>query len=208
MSVKNFKLLLKNSIIFNPNIKIILGANICLILVLHQSLEPFRSFFPFTNFILYTTIILFNLWIIFNKIVIKKWNFGKYKLLSLDLDNEILRLNNSIKLKFADIKIIDIVEYANKPFPPISSEKFTNTDIIIYLNDGTKYNVNIQFAKTLKKLVKILDKTVIPTSFAGLDEENTANNILGTLVVIIAFIIYLLNWQKCFYFLVRILHGN
>ena len=182
MSIKNFKLLLKNSIIYNPNIKLILVANICLIITLHQSLQPFLNFFPLAKLFGIIEIILFNSWILYNKTIIKKWNFGKYNVLSLDLDGEILKLNNSIKINFAYL--------------------------IIYLNDNTKYNVNIQYAKTLKRLVKILDKTIIPISYAGLDEENIVNNVIGKLVVIIVFIIYLLNWQKCFYFLVKILHGN
>lgn len=208
MSIKNFKLLLKNSIIYNPNIKLILVANICLIITLHQSLRPFLNFFPLAKLFGIIEIILFNSWILYNKTIIKKWNFGKYNLLSLDLDGEILKLNNSIKINFEDIKLIDIVEYNKKPFSPLAPEKFINTDLIIYLNDNTKYNVNIQYAKTLKRLVKILDKTVIPISYAGLDEENIVNNVIGKLVVIIVFIIYLLNWQKCFYFLVKILHGS
>ena len=208
MSIKNFKLLLKNSIIYNPNIKLILVANISLIITLHQSLQPFLNFFPLAKLFGIIEIILFNSWILYNKTIIKKWNFGKYNLLSLDLDGEILKLNNSIKINFEDIKLIDIVEYNKKPFSPLAPEKFINTDLIIYLNDNTKYNVNIQYAKTLKRLVKILDKTVIPISYAGLDEENIVNNVIGKLVVIIVFIIYLLNWQKCFYFLVKILHGS
>lgn len=208
MSIKNFKLLLKNSIIYNPNIKLILVANICLIITLHQSLQSFLNFFPLAKLFGIIEIILFNSWILYNKTIIKKWNFGKYNLLSLDLDGEILKLNNSIKINFEDIKLIDIVEYNKKPFSPLAPEKFINTDLIIYLNDNTKYNVNIQYAKTLKRLVKILDKTVIPISYAGLDEENIVNNVIGKLVVIIVFIIYLLNWQKCFYFLVKILHGS
>lgn len=208
MSIKNFKLLLKNSIIYNPNIKLILVANICLIITLNQSLQPFLNFFPLAKLFGIIEIILFNSWILYNKTIIKKWNFGKYNLLSLDLDREILKLNNSIKINFEDIKLIDIVEYNKKPFSPLAPEKFINTDLIIYLNDNTKYNVNIQYAKTLKRLVKILDKTIIPISYAGLDEENIVNNVIGKLVVIIVFIIYLLNWQKCFYFLVKILHGN
>lgn len=208
MSIKNFKLLLKNSIIYNPNIKLILVANTCLIITLHQSLQPFLNFFPLAKLFGIIEIILFNSWILYNKTIIKKWNFGKYNLLSLDLDGEILKLNNSIKINFEDIKLIDIVEYNKKPFSPLAPEKFINTDLIIYLNDNTKYNVNIQYAKTLKRLVKILDKTIIPISYAGLDEENIVNNVIGKLVVIIVFIIYLLNWQKCFYFLVKILHGS
>ena len=208
MSIKNFKLLLKNSIIYNPNIKLILVANIWLIITLHQSLQPFLNFFPLAKLFGIIEIILFNSWILYNKTIIKKWNFGKYNLLSLDLDGEILKLNNSIKINFEDIKLIDIVEYNKKPFSPLAPEKFINTDLIIYLNDNTKYNVNIQYAKTLKRLVKILDKTIIPISYAGLDEENIVNNVIGKLVVIIVFIIYLLNWQKCFYFLVKILHGS
>lgn len=208
MSIKKFRLLLKNSIIFNPNIKIIILTNTCLIFSLYKSLYIFFAFFIQAKITFWLTIILFNAWVIYNKIVVKKWDFGKYKFITIDLDKELLKLNDSVKINFEDIKLIDVVEYKEKPLSPLARESFTNTDLIIYLNDKTQYNVNIQFVKILKKLIKTLEKTIIPVSYAGIEEKNITAKIVENAIFILALVFYMANWEKCINFLSMIIHGG